>query len=132
MNLLRECSLSAMKASTDRCHVPRSRFVAIIPATAFGANDRIAIGCIGSGGRGVSNMKNFFGLSDQCRIVAVCDVQQNRQKQAKDLVDSHYGDKGCATFGDFREIIARKDIDAMIIAPQDHWHSLVATAAANA
>ncbi len=105
---------------------------AIIPATAFGANERISIGCIGAGGRGKANMKNFFGFSDQCRIVAVCDVQRNRQKQAKDLVDSKYGDKGCAMFGDFREIIARKDIDAMIIAPQDHWHSLIATAAANA
>ena len=106
-------------------------FPAIIPSTAFGANDRIALGCIGMGGRGTLNMRNFLGL-DACRVVAVCDVQRDRRQAAKGLVDAKFGDKGCAMYGDFREVIARKDIDAVMIAPQDHWHSLVATAAANA
>ena len=106
-------------------------FPAIIPSTAFGANDRISIGCIGVGGRGTLNMRKFLGLNS-CRVVAVCDVQRNRTQKAKSRVDEKYGDKGCAMYGDFRELIARKDIDAVMIAPQDHWHSLVATAAANA
>ena len=106
-------------------------FPAIIPATAFGANDKISIGCIGVGGRGVDNMRNFLGL-DGCRIVAVCDVQKSRRERAKDLADTKYGDKGCAMIPDFRDLIARTDIDAVMIAPQDHWHSLVATAAADA
>ena len=106
-------------------------FPAIIPATAFGANDKISIGCIGVGGRGTDNMHNFLGL-DGCRIVAVCDVQSDRRERAKELVDTKYGDKGCAMMLDFRDLIARKDIDAVMIAPQDHWHSLIATAAANA
>ena len=106
-------------------------FPAIVPSAAFGANDRIALGCIGMGGRGTLNMRNFLGL-DACRVVAVCDVQRDRRQAAKGLVDAKFGDKGCAMYGDFREVIARKDIDAVMIAPQDHWHSLVATAAANA
>ena len=106
-------------------------FPAIIPATAFGANEKISIGCIGVGGRGVDNMRNFLGL-DGCRIVAVCDVQRDRRERAKELADTKYGDKGCAMIPDFRDLIARKDIDAVMIAPQDHWHSIVATAAASA
>ena len=103
----------------------------IIPATAFGANNKIAIGCIGVGSRGRANMNVFLGLDD-CRVVAVCDTYKDRQERAKGMADSKYGDKGCAMFGDYRELIARKDIDAVMIAAQDHWHSLIATAAAAA
>ncbi len=106
-------------------------FPAIIPATAFGANERIALGCIGVGGMGTGNMKNFLA-ADNCRVVAVCDVQRDRQQRAKSLVDAKYGDAGCVTYGDYRELLARKDIDAVMIAAQDHWHSLIATAAAKA
>ncbi|MDX9866587.1 MAG: Gfo/Idh/MocA family oxidoreductase [Kiritimatiellia bacterium] len=106
-------------------------FPTILPSTAFGANERIALGCIGVGDRGTLNMRNFLGL-DGCRIVAVCDAQRDRMRKAKGLVDQKNGDQGCATFGDFRELLARKEIDAVMIAAQDHWHSLIATAAANA
>jgi len=102
----------------------------IIPATAFGANERIALGCIGVGGMGTGNMKKFLAL-EACRVVAVCDVQRDRRERAKKLVDENYGDAGCATYNDYRELLVRKDIDAVMIAAQDHWHSLIATAAAN-
>jgi predicted dehydrogenase len=103
----------------------------IIPATAFGANNKIAIGCIGVGGRGRKNMGVFLGLDD-CRVVAVCDAYKDRREEAKKTADAKYGDQGCAMFGDYRELIARKDIDAVMIATQDHSHVLVATAAAAA
>jgi predicted dehydrogenase len=103
----------------------------IVPAAAFGANDKITLGCIGVGGMGTGNMKSFLAL-DGCRVVAVCDAYKDRQEKAKGLVDAKYGDKGCAMFGDFRELIARKDIDAVMIAAQDHWHALIATTAAAA
>ncbi|HQQ92771.1 MAG TPA: Gfo/Idh/MocA family oxidoreductase, partial [Kiritimatiellia bacterium] len=108
------------------CAVPT-----IIPATAFGANERIALGCIGVGGMGTGNMRNFLA-ADGCRVVAVCDVQRDRRERAKKTVDEKYGDAGCAMAGDYRELLARKDIDAVMIAAQDHWHSLIATAAAKA
>jgi len=106
-------------------------FPAIIPSTAFGANDRISLGCIGTGDRGMLNTRNFLALG-ACRIVAVCDVQRERVQKAKAFIDQQYGDQGCATFGDFRQLLARKDIDGVMIAAQDHWHSLIATAAARA
>lgn len=104
-------------------------FPNIVPSTVFGANEKIAVGCIGVGSRGRANMNVFLGLDD-CRVVAVCDPYQDRQQQAKNLVDGKYGDQGCAMFGDYRELLARKDIDAVMIAAQDHWHALIATAAA--
>jgi predicted dehydrogenase len=103
----------------------------LIPATAFGANERIAVGCIGVGSMGTGNMRQFLAL-DACRVTAVCDVQSDRRARAKKLVDEKYGDAGCATYNDYRELLARKDIDAVMIAAQDHWHSLIATAAAAA
>lgn len=103
----------------------------IIPATAFGANNKITMGCIGVGSRGRADMNVFLGLDD-CRVVAVCDPYKDRQEKARNMVDSKYGDKGCAMFGDYRDLIARKDIDTVMIAAQDHWHSLIATAAAAA
>jgi predicted dehydrogenase len=95
------------------------------------ASDRIAMGVIGVGGRGTDNMRSFMG-HEEARVVGVCDVQERLRERAKAIVDQHYGDKGCATYADFRELLARKDIDAVIIAPQDHWHALIAVAAAGA
>jgi len=92
---------------------------------------KITIGCIGVGGMGTGNMKVFLGLPE-CRVVAVCDAYEGRRQKAKELVDEQYGDKGCATYADYRQLLARKDIDAVMIAVQDHSHALVATTAAKA
>jgi len=94
-------------------------------------NDKVTIGSIGVGGRGVANTKGFLA-DDRTRVVAVCDAYEDRRQKAKKLVDDHYGDKGCAMYGDFRELLARKDIDAVMIAPQDHWHALMVLAAVSA
>ncbi len=95
------------------------------------ASERIVMGCIGTGGQGTANTKAFLNNA-AARMVAVCDVVRSRRELAKDIVDKHYGDKGCAVYGDFRELLARDDIDAVVIAPQDHWHALIAVAAARA
>jgi predicted dehydrogenase len=94
-------------------------------------NNKITIGCIGVGGMGTGNMKNFLGLPD-CRVVAICDTYAKKRQEAKDRVDMQYGDKGCQMYADWRELLGRKDIDAVMLAPQDHWHALIATAAAKA
>jgi len=109
----------------------------VIASSAFGKgpsgapSNKTTIGCIGVGGMGTGNMRVFLGL-EGCRVVAVCDTYEGRRRQAKQRVDDRYGDKGCATYADYRELLARKDIDAVMIAPQDHWHALVATAAVKA
>ncbi|MHC4681330.1 MAG: Gfo/Idh/MocA family protein, partial [Planctomycetota bacterium] len=100
-------------------------------AGSAGPGSRIATGCIGVGGQGTHNTKALLN-NPAVRMVAVCDVVESRRQRAKDLIDRHYGDKGCATFGDFRDLLAREDIDAVVIATQDHWHALIAVAAAQA
>jgi predicted dehydrogenase len=102
-------------------------------------SNTITLGCIGlgrlsgagSGGQGGRNMKSFL-LQDDCRVVAVCDAYKSRREEGKKIIDESYADKGCATYADYRELLARKDIDAVMIATQDHWHALIATAAAAA
>ncbi len=109
----------------------------ILPSSVIGSDghtapsNKITLGCIGVGGMGTYNMKNFAGQPG-CRVVAVCDAMQARRESAKEIVDATYGDRGCSLIADWREAIGRKDIDAVMIATPDHWHSLIAVAAAKA
>ena len=109
----------------------------IIPGSVLGAggavapSNKITLGCIGFGSMGTGNMKSFLDLAG-CQVVAVCDTYEVRRLKAKSIVDAKYGDKGCAVCADYQDVIARKDIDAVVITVQDHWHALIATAAAKA
>ena len=76
-------------------------------------------------------MGNFLNQKD-AQVVAVCDVMNSHLEQARNGVNQHYQNKDCATYGDFRELVARKDIDACLIATPDHWHVLTALAAVRA
>ena len=112
-----------------------------VPASALGAegrkaaNDRITLGILGTGGRGTSNMRSILPLAD-AQVVAVCDCMTSRRERARGIAQAHYarraGYKGCKAYRDWREVVAREDIDAVVIAPQDHWHALMAVAAAKA
>jgi predicted dehydrogenase len=112
-------------------------FPAILASTALGAegsvapSNRITMGCIGVGRMGTANMLEFLGFPN-VRVVAVCDVDAKRCEAAKQKVDEHYGDQGCATHHDFRELLARPDIETVLICTPDHWHALPAIAAAKA
>jgi len=107
----------------------------ILPSRLFGANapsQQITIGCIGTGDHGVHrNLKSFLDQSD-ARVLAVCDVDANRMRAAKQLVEQRYGNRDCAMAGDFREILARPDIDAVMISTPDHWHALISVMALRA
>jgi predicted dehydrogenase len=86
------------------------------------ASERITIGFIGVGGHGRAvNLTNFLGNAD-AQAVAVCDVDTNHMNIARDMVNKKYGNKDCATYTDFRRIIERNDIDAVMISTPDHWH----------
>ncbi|HPO09571.1 MAG TPA: Gfo/Idh/MocA family oxidoreductase, partial [bacterium] len=109
----------------------------IVPSTVLGAGDRpapsgrITIGSIGVGGRGTGMMKSFLEHPDS-QVVAVCDPFRNRRLEAREMVDTYYEQKGCQDYNDFRDLLARDDIDAVCIATPDHWHVLIGIAAAEA
>ena len=110
-------------------------FPYIIRSTALGAaapSERITIGCIGVGGQGTGNMQGFLGKNEQVQVVAVCDVDKRNAERAKGIVDKKYGNSDCVIYHDFREIIARADIDAISLATPDHWHSIPVVLAAQA
>lgn len=113
----------------------------IVPHSVFGAaapSDRITVGCIGVGRMGTGDLREALGF-DQVQVIAVCDADSKRVQAAKKLVESHYAGRsgggayqGCATYGDFRELLARDDIDAVQIVTPDHWHAIPAVEAARA
>ncbi len=102
-----------------------------VPSSAFGANDRIALAVVGTGGRGRHLARQFAKL-DEARVVAACDVDAHASRTCVAEMHKAYGDTGCAGYADFREVLARPDIDGVVIATPDHWHALVGIAAARA
>jgi predicted dehydrogenase len=127
-------------------------FPTIIPASALGKDgrpapsERTTLALIGCGGRGTDVVKNFL-QDERVQVIAVCDVERESDRYnkgiikkagtlgrepARRLVDSSYETKGCAVHEDFREVLARADVDAVQIATPDHWHALQAVAAARA
>lgn len=122
------------------------------PSSVFGANapsNRITMGCIGVGNQGFPVMKRFMKQGD-CQILAVCDVNRGShgykepehfygREPAREAVEQYYSQqreagtyKGCAAYNDFRELLARDDIDTVVIAAPDQWHSEMTVRAAEA
>ncbi len=102
-------------------------FPAIVPSSVFGADapsERITMGCIGVGGQGGGNMRSFHGRKG-CEVVAVCDVDAAHVKKSAERVG--LGAKPC--YNDFRDLLARDDIDAVSVGTPDHWHVPVSIAA---
>ena len=97
----------------------------LIPAAAFGANEKVVMGCIGLGIQGLGNMRTFRG-NPEVQVVAVCDVHDFQRNRGKKAVDEFYGNQDCAVYKDFRELMQRKDMDAVQITAPDHWHALIA------
>ncbi len=108
-----------------------------VPAAALGRDgktapsERITLGVIGFGPRCTYDLQAILKLPD-VRCLAVCDVQASRREAGKKLVDSHYQTKDCTTYRDFHELLARRDIDAVLIATGDRWHAPASILAARA
>jgi len=131
-----------MMASTDR-HVSRRAFLGsgaaaiaapyLIPAAALGRDggpapsNRLTMAMIGLGSMGMRHIKGFL-QEDDCRIIAVCDVDAQRRSDAVDEVNRHYGSADCADYNDFRDLIARDDVDTLCISVPDHWHAIISIA----
>ncbi len=91
-------------------------------------NSRISIGVVGWGMMGPGNTENFMKERD-CRVVAACDLDKEALQKAVDKVNGHYKNKDCKSYHDYREMMARPDIDAVMLAIPDHWHALAAVEA---
>jgi hypothetical protein len=108
-----------------------------IPAAALGRDgavapsEKITLGAIGIGGRGGYDLGCMLEEQD-VRCVAVCDVRTERREAAKRMVDGKYGNQDCAMYTDFRELLARPDIDALLIATGPNWHAVASIMAAKA
>ena len=90
-------------------------------------NDKISIGMIGMGKMNTGHLGDWLRKKDT-QVVAVCDVDTTRRENAKKTADEHYAKNGGGkvdAYKDFRELIARKDIDAVCIATPDHWHAYI-------
>jgi Oxidoreductase family, NAD-binding Rossmann fold/Oxidoreductase family, C-terminal alpha/beta domain len=115
----------------------------IVPASALGRgatapSERVTVGIIGSGGRAVFETQTYPWF-DNAEIVAVCDAQESRRVAAREKLEKLYGERkpggahrGIGMYADFRELLARKDIDAVYIATPDHWHVPITIAAMKA
>ena len=107
----------------------------LVPASVLGADapsKKITIGFIGTGDHGTGwNLERYLKLPD-AKVLMVCDVDGYRMRRAKAMVDAKYDTEDCATSKDFRDVLARKDIDAVMISTPDHWHTLISVMAARA
>jgi len=109
----------------------------VITSTALGgperapASERIVMATIGCGGRGTHDMAALMG-NDDVQMVAICDVQRKKREAAKATVDKRYGNTDCVVYRDLRELLARDDIDAVLVATGDNWHTTAAILSAKA
>ncbi len=124
--------------TTRNSHVSRRRFLrtsvlaasaaaapTFVPSRALGKSspsNSITLAAIGVGGHGLGyNLNRFLGLPD-AKVLAVCDVFADRCKKAQHYVRLKSKSDACQTYADFRDILERKDIDAVVISTPDHWH----------
>jgi predicted dehydrogenase len=134
-----------MKPSSVGSKVTRRHFIAtaaaaiaaptFIPASALGKDgraapsERIVIGIVGWGMMGPGNTTGLMAEKD-CQVVAACDLDTRPLQKAVDTINKQYGNTDCKAYHDYREMMARTDIDAVMLAVPDHWHALTATEAA--
>ena len=109
----------------------------IIPSSALGRDgavapsERIVMGGIGIGGRGTYDLSCFLPQPD-VQFVAICDVKKERRLAVKKMADDTYGNDKCEMYRDFRELLDRSDIDAVLIATGPNWHATISMYAARA
>ncbi|MBS0260673.1 MAG: Gfo/Idh/MocA family oxidoreductase [Planctomycetes bacterium] len=133
--------MSTIQQSTRRDFLKTASAAALVPyfytASARASadrpppSDRIVMGGIGIGNMGRGDQGAFLGRKD-VQYVAVCDVREEFRNHAKAQVDGRYNNKDCQAYNDFRELLARPDIDAVHIATPDHWHAIMVIEACRA
>lgn len=108
-------------------------FPSILPSSAWGAtapSRRVHLAAIGVGGRGGGNCMHNFAPREDVRFLAVADCFRSRRESFAGKVNKQYGQELCRPYADYREVLARDDIDGVVISTPDHWHVPVAVQAA--
>lgn len=134
-----------MKNIPHESKLSRRRFLAltgvaaaaptIIPSSALGLggaaapSERISVGIVGWGMQAPGNTRALLNQKD-CQVVASCNIDKNHLKASLDAINGHYKNSDCKPYHDYREMMARKDIDAVMLAVPDHWHALMSVEAA--
>ena len=134
-----------MKNKSPESKFTRRRFLAvtglavaaptIIPASALGRagatapSNRITMGVVGWGMQAPGNTRSFLGHAD-CQVVASCNIDKKHLQASLDTINGHYKNNDCKSYHDYREMMARKDIDSVMLAVPDHWHALISVEAA--
>ncbi len=109
----------------------------IIPASALGLagavppSDRVTLGALGIGSRGARVLNSFLAQSD-VQFLAICDVRNERREAIKSVADKKYGNSDCAMYSEQEDLWARRDIDAVLIATGDRWHTPLSVMTARA
>ncbi len=132
-----------MKASSSS--FSRRRFLAltgaavalptVLPSSVLGRDgatppsERVTMGIIGCGNQGTSNTRDFL-KHENCQVLAACDVDKTHLQRLIGVVNRNYENKDCKAHHDYRELLARTDIDTVMLAVPDHWHALAAVEAA--
>jgi hypothetical protein len=107
-----------------------------LPSTVLGRagetppSERVTVGIIGTGNQGTVHTRMLVALP-QAEVLAVCDPHEAKRKKARELVENYAPGRQCADYNDFRQLLERKDIDAVFIASPEHWHALQTIAAAH-
>jgi predicted dehydrogenase len=135
-----------MKSPTSQKPFSRRQFIATTTLAALAAptiltscasaepkrkapSERITMGVVGWGMQGPGNTGAFLNLPD-CQVVAACDLDKNHLESAVNKINDHYNNKDCKAYHDYRELLAREDIDAVMLAVPDNWHAIISTEAA--
>jgi predicted dehydrogenase len=138
--------MKATLSSKSRPEFSRRQFLAttaaaialptFIPASALGRagrpgpSDRIVVGIVGWGMMGPGNTNGLMSQKD-CQVVAACDLDKGPLQKAVDQINKKAGNTDCKAYSDYREMIARDDIDAVMLAIPDHWHAISSIDCAN-
>ncbi len=128
--LSRRRFLQASSAATGALVVPALASRGILGQAA--PSHRVVVGCIGMGEHGVNRNLSLLLAQPDAEVAAVCDVFASRRETARSIVETRYSKGGCGAYADFRRIIERKDIDAVMISTPDHWHVLLSVLAIRA
>ena len=110
-------------------------FPYIVPSSVLGAggdvppSEKVVMGFIGVGSMGGGHLRTFLGYDD-VRVEAVCDLREIFRQRAVERVRQRYGGDGCRIYRDYRELLAREDIDAVTVVVPDFWHALIGVEAA--